>query len=94
MPDWARRDKYDITATHNPEYQAFSQQVRAMAASDCSRNAFSLQTHRETREMPVLRARQSSAPMVSVHGCAFQVPSARRAAPPIERSAAHASTWD
>ena len=52
MPDWARRDKYDITATHSPEYQAFSQQQRAMLQR-LLEERFSLQTHRETREMPV-----------------------------------------
>jgi uncharacterized protein (TIGR03435 family) len=52
MPDWARRDKYDITATHSPEYRAFSQQQRAMLQR-LLEERFSLQAHRETREMPV-----------------------------------------
>jgi len=52
LPDWARREKYDITATHNPQYQAFSPQVRAMLQR-LLEERFSLQTHRETREMPV-----------------------------------------
>jgi uncharacterized protein (TIGR03435 family) len=30
LPDWARREKYDITATHSPEYAAFSLQQRGM----------------------------------------------------------------
>jgi uncharacterized protein (TIGR03435 family) len=52
IPDWARREKYDITATHNPQYQAFSPQVRAMLQR-LLEERFSLQTHRETRETPV-----------------------------------------
>ena len=52
MPDWARREKYDITATHSSEYQAFSPQQRAMLQR-LLEERFSLQTHRETREMPV-----------------------------------------
>jgi uncharacterized protein (TIGR03435 family) len=52
MPDWARRDKYDITATHSPQYQAFSQQQRAMLQR-LLEERFSLQAHRETRDMPV-----------------------------------------
>ena len=52
VPDWARREKYDITATHNPQYQAFSPQVRAMLQR-LLEERFSLQTHRETRETPV-----------------------------------------
>ena len=52
MPDWARRDKYDITATHDPQYAAFSPQQLAMLQR-LLEERFSLQTHRETREMPV-----------------------------------------
>ena len=52
MPDWARREKYDITATHNPQYQAFGPEVRSMLQR-LLEERFSLQTHRETREMPV-----------------------------------------
>ena len=52
VPDWARREKYDITATHNPQYQAFSPQVRAMLQR-LLEERFSLQTHRETRDMLV-----------------------------------------
>ena len=52
IPDWARRDKYDITATHSPEYRAFSQQQRAMLQR-LLEERFSLKAHRETREMPV-----------------------------------------
>jgi len=60
MPDWARRDKYDITATHDPQYAAFSLQQLAMLQR-LLEERFSLQTHRETREMPVyelVRVRQ------------------------------------
>lgn len=52
MPDWARRDKYDITATHDPQYAAFSPQQLAMLQR-LLEERFSLQTHRETRDMPV-----------------------------------------
>jgi uncharacterized protein (TIGR03435 family) len=52
LPDWARREKYDVTATHDPQYQAFSPQVRTMLQR-LLEERFSLQTHRETREMPV-----------------------------------------
>jgi uncharacterized protein (TIGR03435 family) len=52
MPDWARREKFDITATHDPQYAAFSQQQLAMLQR-LLEERFSLQTHRETREMPV-----------------------------------------
>ena len=52
MPDWARREKYDITATHDPQYAAFSLQQLAMLQR-LLEERFSLQTHRETREMPV-----------------------------------------
>ncbi len=52
MPDWARREKFDITATHNPAYQAFSPQVNQMLQR-LLEERFSLRTHRETREMPV-----------------------------------------
>ena len=52
MPDWARQEKYDITATHDPQYQAFSPQVRSMLQR-LLEERFSLQMHRETREMPV-----------------------------------------
>jgi len=60
MPDWARRDKYDITATHDPQYAAFSLQQLAMLQR-LLEERFSLQTHRETRDMPVyelVRVRQ------------------------------------
>lgn len=52
MPDWARRDKYDITATHDPQYAAFSLQQLAMLQR-LLEERFALQTHRETRDMPV-----------------------------------------
>jgi len=52
MPDWARREKFDITATHSPEYRAFSQQQRAMLQR-LPEERFSLKVHRETRELPV-----------------------------------------
>jgi uncharacterized protein (TIGR03435 family) len=52
MPDWARREKFDITATHDPQYAAFSLQQLAMLQR-LLEERFSLQTHRETREMPV-----------------------------------------
>ena len=52
MPDWARQDKFDITATHSPEYRAFSQQQNQMLQR-LLEERFSLRTHRETREMPV-----------------------------------------
>lgn len=52
MPDWARREKFDITATHSPEFRAFSPQQRAMLQR-LLEERFSLKTHRETREMPV-----------------------------------------
>ena len=52
VPDWARREKFDITATHNPEYASFSPQQLAMLQR-LLEERFSLQTHRETREMPV-----------------------------------------
>jgi len=50
MPDWARQDKFDITATHSPEYRAFSQQQNQMLQR-LLEERFSLRTHRETREM-------------------------------------------
>jgi len=52
MPDWARQDKFDITATHSPEYRSFSQQQNQMLQR-LLEERFSLRTHRETREMPV-----------------------------------------
>lgn len=52
LPEWAQRDKYDITATHSPEYAAFSPQERAMLQR-LLEERFSLNVHRETREMPV-----------------------------------------
>lgn len=52
MPDWARREKFDITATHDPQYAAFSRQQLAMLQR-LLEERFSLQTHRETRDMPV-----------------------------------------
>jgi uncharacterized protein (TIGR03435 family) len=52
MPDWARRDKYDITATHSPEYQPFSRQVNEMLQR-LLEERFSLRVHRETREIQV-----------------------------------------
>lgn len=52
MPDWARREKFDITATHNPEYSDFSPQQRAMLQR-LLEERFSLKAHRETREVPV-----------------------------------------
>jgi uncharacterized protein (TIGR03435 family) len=52
MPDWARREKYDITATHDPQYAAFSPQQLAMLQR-LLEERFSLRLHRETREMPV-----------------------------------------
>jgi len=52
MPDWARREKFDITATHSPEYAEFSQQQRAMLQR-LLEERFSLRVHRETRELPV-----------------------------------------
>lgn len=52
MPDWARREKFDITATHNPEFAAFSPQTREMLQR-LLEDRFSLKLHRETREMPV-----------------------------------------
>ena len=52
MPDWARREKFDITATHNPEYRSFSQEQLAML-QQLLEERFSLRTHRETRDMPV-----------------------------------------
>jgi len=52
MPDWARREKFDITATHSPQYTSFSEQQLAMLQR-LLEDRFSLQTHRETREMPV-----------------------------------------
>jgi uncharacterized protein (TIGR03435 family) len=52
LPDWARREKFDITATHSPEYASFSPQQLAMLQR-LLEERFLLQTHRETREMPV-----------------------------------------
>jgi uncharacterized protein (TIGR03435 family) len=52
IPDWARREKYDITATHSPEYAAFSQEQLGMLQR-LLEERFALQTHRETRDMPV-----------------------------------------
>jgi uncharacterized protein (TIGR03435 family) len=52
MPDWARREKFDITATHNPEHRAFSPQQRAMLQR-LLEERFSLRAHRESRELPV-----------------------------------------
>jgi uncharacterized protein (TIGR03435 family) len=52
MPEWARREKFDITATHRPEYAAFSQQMHEMLQR-LLEDRFSLRAHRETREMPV-----------------------------------------
>src|SRR5678816_3211611 len=52
MPDWARQDKFDITATHSPEYRSFSQQQNQMLQR-LLEERFSLRIHRETREMPV-----------------------------------------
>jgi uncharacterized protein (TIGR03435 family) len=52
MPDWARREKYDITATHNPEYSPFSRQTNEMLQR-LLEERFSLRVHRETRELPV-----------------------------------------
>lgn len=52
IPDWARRDKYDITATHSPEYAAFSPQQRGMLQR-LLEERFALKAHRETRELPV-----------------------------------------
>ena len=52
IPDWARREKFDITATHSPQYASFSEQQLAMLQR-LLEERFALQTHRETREMPV-----------------------------------------
>jgi uncharacterized protein (TIGR03435 family) len=52
VPDWALRDKYDITATHDAKYPAFGRQQNAMLQR-LLEERFSLQTHREMREMPV-----------------------------------------
>jgi uncharacterized protein (TIGR03435 family) len=52
LPDWARREKFDITATHSPQYSSFSQQQLEMLQR-LLEERFSLRTHRETREMPV-----------------------------------------
>jgi uncharacterized protein (TIGR03435 family) len=52
VPDWARSAKFDVTATYNAEYRAFSPQERAMLQR-LLEERFALQTHRETREMPV-----------------------------------------
>ena len=52
LPDWARREKYDITATHDPQYQAFSPQLRVMLQR-LLEERFSLQTHQERRDVPV-----------------------------------------
>lgn len=52
MPDWARQDKYDIEATHSPEYREFSPQQNQMLQR-LLEERFSLRVHRETREMPV-----------------------------------------
>lgn len=52
IPDWARGEKYDITAIHNPEYRPFSRQTNEMLQR-LLEERFSLQAHRETRDMPV-----------------------------------------
>ena len=52
IPEWARREKYDITAAHSPEYTTFSPQQRAMLQR-LLEERFSLKARRETRELPV-----------------------------------------
>jgi bla regulator protein blaR1 len=52
LPDWAKQEKYDITATHNPQIVTLGPQQRAMWQR-LLEERFSLRTHRETRDMPV-----------------------------------------
>ena len=48
-PDWVEKERFDVTATYNPERQ---RQVRQMLQTLLDER-FSLRVHRETREMPV-----------------------------------------
>lgn len=48
-PQWAEKERFDVTATYNPEQQ---KQVRPMLQT-LLEERFSLRVHRETREMPV-----------------------------------------
>jgi bla regulator protein BlaR1 len=48
-PPWAETERFDVTATYNPEQQ---KQVRPMLQT-LLEERFSLRVHRETRDMPV-----------------------------------------
>jgi len=63
LPDWAKQEKYDITATHNPQIVTLGPQQRAMWQR-LLEERFSLRTHRETRDMPVYE-------LVRVHADGF-----------------------
>ena len=52
MPDWARAEKFDVTATHSPQYDSFSPQQRAMLQR-LLEERLALRLRHETREMPV-----------------------------------------
>jgi uncharacterized protein (TIGR03435 family) len=63
LPDWAKQEKYDITATHSPQIVTLGPQQRAMWQR-LLEERFSLRAHRETRDMPVYE-------LVRVHADGF-----------------------
>ena len=51
MPEWANREKFDITATYNPEIR--QQAIRMQMLQGLLAERFGLRTRGELREMPV-----------------------------------------
>ena len=51
IPEWASREKFDITATYNPEIRQYA--IRMQMLQRLLADRFGLRTHRELREMPV-----------------------------------------
>ena len=48
-PDWADRERFDVTATYSPDSQRLVRQMLQRLLEE----RFSLRVHRETRELPV-----------------------------------------
>jgi uncharacterized protein (TIGR03435 family) len=51
LPEWARRERFDIEATYSPPNAPFAERMRMLQTLLATR--FALRVHRDTRELPI-----------------------------------------